>query len=287
MEAVDDTSAQLGGVSATASDEFASLLLVIFDANSDGWASHSPEINFREALAATFVLLNAHLALDSNNKVAVIGWSSRGPKLLYPSSGSSEHQELAGIMYRQFRTVDETVLTELFQMMEPPTPNAKCSVAGPLSLALCYMNQILNANESRLNGRILVVNASGDVSTKYIPTINSIFAAQKLQVPIDVCNIGGTKTFLQQAADFTGGAYLEPMSTKGLVQYFTGGLLVDPATRKFVNIPTAPEVDFSAVCFVTKKVLEIGYVCSVCLCIMEEPPKDNHCPVCSTEYSKT
>lgn len=287
MEAVDDTSAQLGGVSATAPEDLSSLLTVIFDASSDGWASRPAEINFREALAATLILLNAHLALDSNNRIAVIGFNGRGPKLLYPSSLEANSHLLSGVMYRQFRTVDEAVLTGLYQMMDPPTPNVACSVAGPLSLALCHMNRILGPHDGRMNGRILVVNASGDISTKYIPTMNSIFAAQKLRVPIDVCNIGGTKSFLQQAADFTGGAYLEPDSTKGLVQYFTGALLVDPATRQFVNIPTAPEVDFSAVCFVTKKVLEVGYVCSVCLCIMESVPENNHCPVCSTEYTKT
>jgi transcription initiation factor TFIIH subunit 3 len=89
---------------------------------------------------------------------------------------------------------------------------------------------------------ILILSVSPDLSSSYIPVMNSIFSAQKLvrvvksdrviqdslllygyqKVSIDVCKVFGEETvFLQQAAHLTGGSYIYLERRDALLQYLT------------------------------------------------------------------
>lgn len=81
-----------------------------------------------------------------------------------------------------------------------------------LSLALCHINrQTLTQKQlspdTPLASRILVFSPSIDSSSHYIPLMNSIFAAQKASIPIDVVRIGSDSEFLKGAAWETKGVY--------------------------------------------------------------------------------
>ena len=41
--------------------------------------------------------------------------------------------------------------------------------------------------------------------------------------------------------------------------------LPPPAIRQLISVPTQDRVDFRAACFCHKKIVEVGFVCSVCL----------------------
>lgn len=41
--------------------------------------------------------------------------------------------------------------------------------------------------------------------------------------------------------------------------------LPPPAIRQLISVPTQDRVDFRAACFCHKRIVEIGFVCSVCL----------------------
>lgn len=41
--------------------------------------------------------------------------------------------------------------------------------------------------------------------------------------------------------------------------------LPDRYSRNFLNLPTQDQVDFRAACFCHKQIVDIGFVCSVCL----------------------
>lgn len=288
MDGVDDTSAvlQAAGLHQPPAEEAPSLLCVIIDTHAEGW-SKLEGWSFKEAMASTMVLINVHMALSNANEVAVLGFNGMGPKMLFPQNipPSNSSVKLEGTMYRQFHKVDQTVLEALEQQLKESSVNKKCSISAPLTLALCYTQRIMRQRPGT-RGRVLLVSVTGDVPSKYISTMNSIFAAQKAHIPIDVCKLGGDKTNLQQAADFTGGAYIDVAHPQGLVQYFMSTFLIDPATRQMVNLATQPEVDFRAVCFLTKQVVETGHVCSVCLCIMKDKP-DGSCPICHTVFEST
>lgn len=70
-----------------------------------------------------------------------------------------------------------------------------------------------------MTARILVVSVSGDLANQYVSVMNSIFAAQRQRVPIDICKISGDTVFLQQASDSTGGIYMLLEQPGSLLQY--------------------------------------------------------------------
>ncbi|KAF9482150.1 Tfb4-domain-containing protein [Pholiota conissans] len=127
-----------------------------------------------------------------------------------------------------------------------------------------------------------MLSVSPDLSTSYIPIMNAIFSAQKLKITIDACQIFGPDTvFLQQAAHLTGGSYLFLERHDALLQYLIMAFLPPPAIRKVLAVPTQDKVDFRAACFCHKNIVDIGFVCSVCLSIFCQPV-----PVCSTCRTK-
>lgn len=170
-----------------------------------------------------------------------------------------------------------------------------------------------------LSSRILILSVSGDLAAQYIPVMNAIFAAQRQRVPIDVLKLAGDTVFLQQACDSTGGIYLDPSSYKpppdqaeqqkqkpqvngktpapgakearhasasgtlqGLLLHLLHPLLPDPYARRALVPPADAAVDFRAACFCHRNVVDIGYVCSVCLSIFCEPLADAVCLTCAT-----
>jgi len=136
--------------------------------------------------------------------------------------------------------------------------------------------------------------------------MNAIFSAQKLvrycfrpipplfalklppqKVTIDACQIYGPETvFLQQAAHLTGGSYLRPERRDALLQYLLVShrvcmqaatwlieptqmtFLSPPSIRKILAVPTQDRIDFRAACFCHKNIIDVGFVCSVCLSSM-------------------
>lgn len=102
---------------------------------------------------------------------------------------------------------------------------------------------------------------------------------------IDVCKIYGPDTvFLQQASHLTGGSYIYLERRDALLQYLIVrpviavyhvrpsfilslkmSFLPSPAIRKTMTVPTQTKIDFRAACFCHKNIVDIGFVCSVCL----------------------
>ncbi|CAN6634428.1 general transcription and DNA repair factor IIH subunit Tfb4p [Trichomonascus vanleenenianus] len=297
MNAVDDTSKVLGEYNI--SEEHPSLLTVIIDTHPGAWAKINGELSMREAVSALLVFINGHISLNNSNKVAVIAAHPNQARFLYPvtSSGGEEAESriLHGTtMYRQFREINDIALQELEKLLSEETTEkdvlgAPSAVSGALSLALTYINRVCEvSSDTRMASRILLLSVSGDLASQYVAAMNCIFAAQKKRVPIDVCKLGGDTVFLQQASDSTQGTYMKIDHPKGLIQYLLSAFTIEPSLRPHVNLGTQKDVDFRAVCYLTNKVVAVGYVCSVCLCIMSVIPENERCPLCDTVYeSKT
>jgi len=172
---------------------------------------------------------------------------------------------------------------------------APSALVGALTKALCYINRLtLEFNAATTNAtegleplalpdsRILILSVSPDQTASYIPVMNSIFSAQKLKVTIDACQIYGPDTvFLQQAAHLTGGSYIYLERRDALLQYLTMAFLPPPSVRQTISVPTQDKIDFRAACFCHKNIIDVGFVCSVCLSIFCQPV-----PVCSTCRTK-
>ncbi|KAL8762356.1 MAG: hypothetical protein Q9184_001618 [Pyrenodesmia sp. 2 TL-2023] len=212
--------------------------------------------------------------------------------------------------YRPFRLVQSTLLTSLSYLLSPTqnpstlpsTPSV--ALSGALTLALTYTNRLLtslstanpssttsattdaytaNPSSQALTSRILILSVTGSLSPQYIPLTNTIFACQRLSIPIDVAKLAGDAVFLEQASDATRGTYLHIDHPKGLLQYLMMAFLPDQGSRRFLMSPGNVGVDFRAACFCHRKVVDLGFVCSVCLSIFCSPPEDGVCLTCGTQ----
>lgn len=216
------------------------------------------------------------------------------------------------------------IFSEISQNVENERPNS--TLAGALSLALTYTNRMLNldlsistttasaintttnlgVNKSNLTGsgtasgggtnstsltsmrsRLLIVSSDDDDDIKYIPLMNAMFAAQKMKVAIDIAKLGAEdSSYLQQASDATDGIYLHIENPEGLIQTLSTAFFIEPSIRPLIILPTNSNVNYRASCFITGKSVNLGYVCSVCLCIMSLIPEDGKCPTCSSKFDE-
>jgi transcription initiation factor TFIIH subunit 3 len=330
-----------------------SLLTVILDTNPHAWNLLSPSLPLHKALASLLVFLNAHLAINPSNQVAVLAshveraeWLYPTPKKpTHPSGGDTETanggpvQQLSdeANKYRPFAAVERAITANLQALLAVTTPSNLTSTttmtAGALTLALSHTSKLatgggptstqsaqttafnysdpnsgtsdsrgaaagaLSSLPGALTSRILILSASPDNSAQYIPTMNAIFAAQRLGIPIDVLTLASASTFLQQAADATGGIHLArttPTSHAGLLQTLMLGFLPDPTARQNLILPAQASgsgagsgVDFRAACFCHRRIVDVGFVCSICLSIFCKPVPDGTCLTCGSHLALT
>uniref|UniRef100_A0A673KW10 General transcription factor IIH subunit 3 n=1 Tax=Sinocyclocheilus rhinocerous TaxID=307959 RepID=A0A673KW10_9TELE len=119
-----------------------------------------------------------------------------------------------------------------------------------------------------MKSRILVIKAAEDSTLQYMNFMNVIFAAQKKNILIDACVLDADSGLLQQACDITGGLYLRIPQKIALTQYLLWVFLPDTDQRSQLLLPPPVHVDYRAACFCHRNLIEIGYVCSVCLSSM-------------------
>ncbi|XP_064621006.1 general transcription factor IIH subunit 3-like isoform X2 [Lineus longissimus] len=184
--------------------------------------------------------------------------------------------------YELFCRMNDTVAEELHNMVLDSSQREVYTdslVAGALSMALCYIHRKEKEHGLRSghSSRILVVRGSEDNPSQYMNLMNVVFTAQKQDVLIDACILDNESGLLQQACDITGGIYLKIPQVSGLLQYLLWAYLPDADTRKMLALPPRVQVDYRAACFCHRNLIDIGYVCSVCLSIF-----CTFSPICST-----
>jgi transcription initiation factor TFIIH subunit 3 len=288
-----------------------SLLTIVVDTNPHAWALLAQTLPLSKAVANLLVFINAHLAFNNANQVAVIASHTQRALFLYPrapntskpgediemSDGCRSNLKAAAPSdankYRPFALIEHDLLTSLRELISTTTEQdisatTTTQMAGALTLALSYINKaVITYSDSGINSntkpdtgisdgsaqeapeglqsRIFVLSVSGDLAHQYIPIMNTTFAAQRLRIPIDILKLAGDTVFLQQASDATKGIYMQPRNPEGLLQYLMIAFLPDQIARKHLIAPTQEVVDFRAACFCHRRVVDIGFVCSICL----------------------
>lgn len=246
----------------------------------------------KNVISSVLVFLNAHIAMQSGNGLAVYGAAAGQACLLYTSSA---HAPLLARSWRTqdtrvseclpFKQMDDAVfhgIRELFYGSKGEC-NEPVGIVRAFSLALCHINRMASSLDvplstaqvgrmgalggaSSFRHRILVLSATPDVSAQYVPMMNCIFSAQKQGIHVDVCKLlGGETVFLHQACHLTGGHYYRIPSLDGLLQTLMTSFLPSRSIRPLLMFPALDEVDFRAACFCHRRNVDIGYVCSVCL----------------------
>lgn len=331
------------------------MLTIVLDTNPHAWSLLSSTLPLAKAIANILVFINAHLAINYANRVALIASHTGRAQFLYPTpslpsdvtqahlqqaNGNGVHEQDAEMSdaprppkndankYRTFATVESAITSNLRSLLastssEDIKSQTNTQLSGALTLALTYISKQtltapLNSNVTSsadasntagafnftsadgttgpsttgLLSRILVISVSGDLALQYIPIMNSIFACQRLGVPIDILTLNkwSEAEFLQQAADATGGVYMDlgggnksdgeaalqngadgaanmqGSKVAGLLQTLMMAYLPDQSARKWlVQAGESEGVDFRAACFCHGSIVDLGWVCSICL----------------------
>ncbi|KAF3851128.1 hypothetical protein F7725_012900 [Dissostichus mawsoni] len=227
-----------------ASDDI-NLLVIVVDVNPIWWGQQAQcetELTLSKCLDAVMVLGNSHMAIH----------------FLYPgkSWGAGDSCE----------------------------EDASSSGDGKYEL-LSVANNFIAEEIRKLIAKILtesqkimkVIKAAEDCALQYMNFMNVIFASQKQNILIDACVLDSDSGLLQQACDITGGLYLKIPQKVALAQYLLWVFLPDCEQRAQLVLPPPVHVDYRAACFCHRNLIEIGYVCSVCLSIF-----CNFSPICTT-----
>lgn len=172
--------------------------------------------------------------------------------------------------YEFFTFIEKTIKSNLALLVKnAPNLNAPCEslLAGSMAMVLCYIARMKRNQEPgmKLNSRILIVTGSEDCAHQYMTYMNVFFTAQKEKVVIDVCALDKSLALLQQGCDITGGQYMKLPQIDGLLQYLLWVFLPDPNLRGKLVLPPQVKVDYRAACFCHRELIDIGFVCSVCL----------------------
>ncbi|XP_039281966.1 general transcription factor IIH subunit 3 [Nilaparvata lugens] len=266
-----------------------SLLVIVFDINpTQRILINEPQKEgqkFTHCVDAVIAFANSHLMLKPRNKLAVITSDAQTSKFIYP--GNDEGESLLGArqrdgQYELFTHVEKTIrgnLQSVITNSKPPDPTKETLLAGAFAMALCYINrqEIEKPVGEKLNSRILAITGSSDSASQYMNYMNVFFTAQKQNVIIDICSLDHDLGLLQQGCDISGGLYLRIPQFQGLLQYLLWVFLPEPPIRKKLLLPPPVKVDYRASCFCHRQLIDIGYVCSVCLSIF-----CRFSPICTT-----
>uniref|UniRef100_A0A8D0FRT5 General transcription factor IIH subunit 3 n=1 Tax=Strix occidentalis caurina TaxID=311401 RepID=A0A8D0FRT5_STROC len=266
-----------------------SLLVIVIDTNPIWWGKKAlgeAEFTLSRCIDAAMVLGNSHLFMNRTNRLAVIASHTQESRFLYPGKGwafadlfgdggSSMESNCSGSKdgkYELLTAINDAIAEEIKDLMTKTDMRGQQTetlLAGSLAKALCYIN--------KMSKEVKVIKAAEDSALQYMNFMNVIFAAQKQSILIDACVLDSDSGLLQQACDITGGIYLKVPHMPSLLQYLLWVFLPDQEQRSQLVLPPPIHVDYRAACFCHRNLIEIGYVCSVCLSIF-----CNFSPICST-----
>lgn len=293
-----------------AADDPQSLIVVVVDVDARSWVrgvdgSEAGALALRKAVVALIAFVRAFELQHIDNRAVVLVVSSGGHELAYPSNendgvsdGALRGGVVAGVDGEALNTVDiQQALPQAAHKCADLDGKGAPRIASALARALCVVNRArashsarTSANATPLQARVLTLLAGGDDPAQYVSVMNCFFSAQRMKVPIDACVVGGENarsTYFQQAAFLTKGAYFRPANSDALLQTLLTVFLPDQLSREFLAMPVPGEVDFRASCFETRKVIDNGYTCSVCLSTFDVSVKKSAamCPVCGARFA--
>nr|CAH7737161.1 unnamed protein product [Callosobruchus chinensis] len=252
----------------TSTDE-TSLLVIILDTNPGQRMLRETSHVLTHVVESVIAFANSHLMQKAQNKLAIMACHSKTSHFIYPGPGKPQDIRQVDGQYEAFTVVEKTTKQNLTQLLASETSTAvtESLLAGAIAMALCYIVRLQRTKPpgAKINCRILVVTGSDCSASQYMNYMNVFFTAQKKNIVIDVCALDQHLSLLQQGCDITGGLYLKVPQLQGLLQYLLWVFLPEPPIREKLVLPPPVKVDYRAACFCHRELIDIGYVCSVCL----------------------
>ncbi|KAI1302334.1 General transcription factor IIH subunit 3 [Halotydeus destructor] len=238
---------------------------------------------------------NSHLLMSSKNNLTVIASHLDNNELIYPSADSvrlpapnGQHElfaQVAEVISKEMKRLSAKAAADVADAVEKKRKFPESRMAGAVSLGLCRINKLKADYDA---SRMAIISASTDSSifyaSQYMNFMNAFFTAQKMGVAIDVCvaaigqaNGQGGPSILQQGSEITEGLYIAIPNVTAFLEYLLWILLPDKDIRDKMVLPQQKSLGFKAACFCHRSLVDVAYVCSVCLSVF-----CSFSPICST-----
>ncbi|EOD37994.1 hypothetical protein EMIHUDRAFT_97898 [Emiliania huxleyi CCMP1516] len=283
-----------------------SVLAVVVDCSPVEWAAR-PADELPHLLEQLMMLCSAYWSLASSNRLLVVGAHPAAARLLWP-----ERRELAAEVAppHRLRAALARGVRGLVAL-DPLSDAAAPALAAALSLALCRLERV-RREEPLAQPRVLLLSASAECPSASLRLTNAAFAAKKLEalgrlfshrqqrrprapaaapashrVAIDTALLAPTArldlVLLAPTADSISLQQLA-LSACGIGWHHAASpVLPDQHCRRLLAPPPQSRLETRAVCTLTKRHLDIGYTCSVCLAVFEKHSL-RECAVCGTRF---
>lgn len=249
---------------------------------------------------------NSFLMQSGQNKLTILGSSTVKNTVLYMDDFEENNTDFIEVNVKDQQNEKFALVCQSFRRAFLKWTQECCGtdvdsaanslLSGSIAQALC----IINAHRAEFShSRIVIFSLGGtradNYSSQYLKLINCFFAAQKTNVILDACSIAMTRdgeesapvsasmedrfaaSILQQGCDLTGGRYIRIHKVASLLEHLFWCLTPMAEERSRYVLPPKLKISPPAACFCHRKVLEIGYVCSVCVSIFCQ-----YLPFCST-----
>ena len=272
-------------------DEPPSALAVIVDLGVE-W-SRRPHKECAGLIEQLLLFLNAYHLHSATSTLLLLGAHSHSVTTLWPPNQNDEPATPSHP--QQLRAAVASGMQRIAAHSKTPHDAGSDGdgdaplLSAALSTALCRLQRV-RRSRPKVDPRVLIVHASPDAHTQYLATMNCVFGAQKLGILIDAVLLGGgdDSMLLQQAAHLTGGLYFRPDATaqQALAQTLITCCLPGRYERQFLRPPPQGQPGTLALCNLTKKPVEMGHACSVCLSVFAHDNLSS-CPVCGTRFALT
>lgn len=237
---------------------------------------------------------------NDNVKVSVFVVTSKGAELV----GSTVHGVDPGCLTPQRGDICDGIVSKIVEKKDDEMYSETPAWSAAFLQGMCHARKVVNRvspeedmihvdqSPTKQACRMLSIVTNFEESSKrYLPCMNGFFAAQRDSIMIDCCNLehgeetsSSCESLFQQGCQMTGGFYMRPKVPESLLEYLMTAFMADSSVRGFLRYPSACGVDYRASCFCHKKLVDTGYVCSVCLSVFCE--KMNVCLTCGSEFNE-
>ncbi|KAJ4441321.1 hypothetical protein ANN_11176 [Periplaneta americana] len=241
-------------------DLIISLLVMKIDSNRVSIGSNIPCSILSKLLQRILIFISMIHMLNAQHPSIVLIDHCQDP-VLQLSCVSSDVR----ILFILAKTLSTKVRHLLLNTLHKLSLYSTLNLVPSHSMVFQILLELELAAGNKMNSRILTVTGSADSASQYMNYMNVFFTAQKQNVTLDVCSLDQDLGLLQQGCDITGGLYLHIPQLQGLLQYLLWVFLPEPPIRKKLVLPPPVKVDYRAACFCHRELIDIGFVCSVCL----------------------
>lgn len=280
-------------------------LILILDCNPLLWSKNH---DFASFLDQIHLYITSYVTLDVENAISILALT--GPnqsKWLVQSVKSGNLPELE-VQYKTFfNSLNAACLYESITHANDTESSLASDIARALGQSLCYINKKRCQNNLLLESKeknsttsntytdkilLVVPDMQFQIEQQYLNLINSAFCAKENLVSIDILitrknirlsknTISQTQGLLNQVSDLTGGVLHICEDMSQLYHILSLCFMMDKFDKNdILNSSNQTKVDYRTATFDTKKLVSMGFVCSICLGVFEK--FYSICPMCES-----